>query len=171
MRRFISIIFLTLLIACNGDKSTRFDFSSQELLINQSIEDWDKAWNDKDVALALKHYSDDIDWTNAFGHRVLSKKELRELLTGIFEMEFVMAGENNYKENDISFLSDSTAAVRSLNIRENQRWPDGRKMDDRSISHLRIYQRKEGRWLITHHMISQAWPTDIELVDNAEVDQ
>lgn len=126
--------------------------------INNTIQDWDKAWETKNVQLAIRHYSDDTDWTNAFGARVQSKEELEELLDRIFNMDFVMAGENNYGENEITFINDSIAKVRSQNIRKNQKWPDGSQMDDRYINHLRIYQKINGVWLISDHMISQAWP-------------
>ena len=69
-----------------------------------------------------------------------------------------MAGENHYGENEITFIDDRTATVRSQNVRKNQKWPDGSKMDDRVVNHLRVYQKMGGRWLITDHMISQAWP-------------
>ncbi len=161
MRTLAFIFILTVLIGCDSKvKKSPVDFAVQDSLINQTINDWDIAWETKDLELALKHYADDTDWTNAFGDRVQSKKELRELLDFIFNMDFVMAGENNYGENEITFLNDSIATVRSLNIRKNQMWADSTKMDDRYINHLRIYQKVNGTWLITDHMISQAWPKD-----------
>jgi len=96
------------------------------------------------------------DWTNAFGARVKSKVELKKLLEEIFNMDFVMAGQQNYVENDIDFLSLNIALVRSKNIRKNQKWSDGTTMQDRHISHLRIFQREHGTWKIVSHMISQA---------------
>ncbi len=161
MRKITHILILTLFISCDSkvDKSD-IDFRAQELIIDQTIQDWDKAWETKNLELALKHYSDDIDWTNAFGDRVQSKKELKELLGFIFKMDFVMSGENNYGKNEITFLNDSLVKVRSLNIRKNQEWADGTKMNDRYISHLRIYKKTRDNWLITDHMISQAWPKD-----------
>lgn len=73
-------------------------------------------------------------------------------------MDFVMSGENNYGDNEITFIDENHAKVRSQNIRKNQKWPDGSKMDDRYINHLRIYQKMNGSWVITDHKISQAWP-------------
>ena len=128
-------MFCTLACYSKGTDSSN-EARKDELVINQTIQDWDRAWESKDLELALKHYSDDIDWTNAFGDRVQSKDELKELLSFIFNMDFVMAGENNYGKNDITFLSRNIASVKSLNIRKNQKWPDGSKMEDRRISHL-----------------------------------
>ncbi|MGX1929442.1 YybH family protein [Flagellimonas sp. 2504JD4-2] len=160
MRNPLTIFAITLFVLnCYSQKTNpSTDKSQDELAINQSIKDWDKAWETKNLEMALKHYSNDIDWTNAFGDRVQSKGELKKLLGFIFNMDFVMAGENNYGTNEITFLSDDIATVRSLNIRKNQKWSDGSKMEDRRISHLRIYQKINGAWVITDHMISQSWP-------------
>ncbi|MCK0162116.1 hypothetical protein [Allomuricauda sp. F6463D] len=69
-----------------------------------------------------------------------------------------MVGENDFSDNEITYLNDSIAMVKSQNIRKNQEWPDGSKMDDRYVNHLRVYKNKDGEWLIINHMISQAWP-------------
>ena len=155
----IVLLIIPLLLSCNSQETkSPKDFTSDEEAINQSIQDWDNAWETKNLDLAIKHYSNETDWTNAFGARVQSKDELKELLQFIFNMDFVMAGENNYGKNEITFINDSTATVRSKNIRKNQEWADGTKMNDRYINHLRVYQKINGVWLITDHMISQAWP-------------
>jgi len=162
MRKNILVFALiTFTLSTYSQKSeSSNDTEKEKTLIDLTIQDWDKAWETKDLELALKHYSNNIDWTNAFGDRVQSKDELKQLLSFIFKMDFVMTGENNYGKNEITLLNDNTAKVRSINIRKNQQWADGSKMDDRRINHLRIYQKINGRWLITDHMISQAWPKD-----------
>ena len=71
-------------------------------------------------------------------------------------LDFVMAGQNNYQEPDISFPADDIALARSTNIRTGQKWPDGSDMDDRVINHLRVFKKIDGEWLCIHHMISQA---------------
>lgn len=124
--------------------------------IKQSIQNWDVAWEEKDVALALEDYAQKLDWTNAFGDRVQSKQELKALLTTIFSLDFVMSGSNHYGEPEIEFLTDEYALARSTNVRSGQKWPDGSPMDDRIIHHLRLYKKEEGKWMIFNHMISQA---------------
>lgn len=160
MKKYAIVIFIIpLLLNCNSKEvKSQKKFSKGEAAINQSIQEWDEAWGTKNLDLAVKHYSNETDWTNAFGARVQSKIELKKLLQFIFNMDFVMAGENNYGKNEITFINDNIATVRSQNIRKNQKWADGSKMDDRYINHLRVYQKINGNWLITNHMISQAWP-------------
>jgi|GEM_PF-1208325 len=135
----------------------KMDYDKAKSAINESIAAWDKGWESKDIGLSLKHYADSTDWTNAFGDRVRTKEELRELLEDIFSLDFVMSGDNNYGENEITFLNDSIATVRSLNIRKNQNWPDGSPMDDRQIHHLRVFKNVNGEWLIVNHLVGQAW--------------
>lgn len=162
MKNLILAFSCTLLCFGGISQANEDKGPSDQEVINQTIQDWDNAWETKNLELALKHYAKDADWTNAFGDRVQSKNELRELLQFIFNMDFVMAGENNYGENEIKFINGQTATVRSQNIRKNQEWADGSKMDDRYINHLRVYRKVDGRWLITDHMISQAWPKSPE---------
>lgn len=160
MKNVLKAFAVVCLIASCETKSSQpqMDYDKARSSINKSIDAWDTGWENKDVELSIKHYADSTDWTNAFGDRVQTKKELKKLLETIFGLDFVMSGENNYGANEIRFLSDSIASVRTQNIRTKQKWPDGTPMDDRIINHLRVYQNLQGKWLITHHMISQAWP-------------
>lgn len=159
MKKIVYSLTLIILLGCNPPtKEIVTNHAVDIQLIDQSVADWDKAWETKDLSLAIKHYAEITDWTNAFGDRVQSKKELEELLGFIFGLDFVMAGENHYGENEIVFISDSIATVRTKNVRKNQEWPDGSKMADRHVNHLRVYKNVSGEWLIINHMISQAWP-------------
>lgn len=124
--------------------------------IVRTVDNWNEGWDTKDVELAIADYSEDTDWTNAFGDRMQSKSELRELLTEIFAMDFVMEGTDNYQNGDVQFLTDDIALLRSTNIRTGQKWSDGTFMNDRYIHHLRVYQKINDEWKITDHMISQA---------------
>ena len=160
MKNVLKALAVVCLIASCETKNSQpqMDFDKARSSINKSIDAWDTGWENKDLELSLKYYADSTDWTNAFSDRVQSKDELKALLENIFALDFVMSGENNYGENEITFLNDSIATVRSLNIRTNQKWPDGSPMDDRYINHLRVYKNIKGEWFIINHMISQAWP-------------
>ncbi|MEM8508751.1 MAG: hypothetical protein AAF717_13020 [Bacteroidota bacterium] len=124
--------------------------------IKENINNYDQGWEEKDLAKVLLGYSENIDWTNAFGDRVQGKKELQSLLTTIFGLDFVMSGKNNYQDPEITFLTNDIALARSVNIRRGQKWPDGSPMKDRVINHLRVFQKINGTWLCINHMISQA---------------
>ncbi|MBX2816994.1 MAG: SgcJ/EcaC family oxidoreductase, partial [Saprospiraceae bacterium] len=134
----------------------QLDQSAESTKILASIDNWNAGWDSKDVELAISDYADDTDWTNAFGDRVRTKDELRQLLKEIFAMDFVMEGRDHYENEDVEFLSSQIALLRSTNIRTGQKWSDGSLMKDRHIHHLRVYQRAGDQWKIISHMINQA---------------
>jgi hypothetical protein len=64
------------------------------------------------------------------------------------------SGRNEYA--DVRFLSPDIALVRSKLIRAGQQTSNGEVMADRHIDHLRVVERRDGRWQIVSHLISQA---------------
>nr|WP_299069641.1 SgcJ/EcaC family oxidoreductase [uncultured Allomuricauda sp.] len=157
MKQLIFMTFIGLLgLKSHAQNLPNQKYSNDVQAIKETINNWDTAWEKKDLELAIQDYADTTDWTNAFGDRVQSKNELKKLLELIFSMDFVMSGKNNYGVPYITFLTDQIATVRSKNIRTNQKWADGSKMQDRDINHLRVYKKINGQWLIINHMISQA---------------
>ncbi|UII22307.1 YybH family protein [Fulvivirga ligni] len=121
MKKYALLILLTILIfiACN-DQNKMEDHSKDLAQIKQLINDSDEGWETKNLELVLEGYSDDIDWTNAFGDRRQGKEALSGLLDTIFNLDFVMSGRNNYQEPDITFPSEDIALARSTNIRRSE---------------------------------------------------
>ena len=123
----------------------------------KTLDSWNEGWRTRDAAMAVEDYADDCDWTNAFGDRFRGKEQLKEGLTFIFGLDFVMAGES--EENafeDVTFLSPEVALIRSKLVRVGQETGTGEPMADRHINQLRVLQKREGRWFIVSHLISQA---------------
>ena len=121
--------------------------------IMDAMENWNRGWREKDVALATQDYEDQIDWTNAFGHRVQSRRELESLLREIFGYPFVMAGRSKTDYAEIRFLKPRVALVRSRNIREGQKLSDGTPLPTRYTNHLRVFEKRGGQWKIVSHLI------------------
>ncbi len=156
-KTILLVILVGLVLGCNsGKEEMKIDTEIESEKIMRTIENWNEGWDKKDVELAIADYSEDTDWTNAFGDRMQSKSELRELLKEIFAMDFVMEGTDNYQNEDVQFLTDNLALLRSTNIRKGQKWSDGSLMKDRHIHHLRVYKKIDDEWKIISHMISQA---------------
>ena len=125
--------------------------------ILSTFDSWNQGWAESDVELAISDYAEDADWTNAFGDRFEGKAALREGLTFIFNLDFVMAGDSADNEfTDLRFLSEDIAIVRSKLVRTGQQFSNGEAMPDRQINHLRVYEKRDGRWYIVSHLISQA---------------
>lgn len=156
-KQIVIVLLVGLALGCNSNtEEAKMDKGIESEKIIRTIDNWNEGWDKKDVELAISDYSEDTDWTNAFGDRMQSKSELRALLKEIFAMDFVMEGIDDYQNDDVQFLTDNIALLRSTNIRTGQKWSDGTVMNDRYIHHLRVYQKINNEWKITDHMISQA---------------
>ncbi len=153
-KQILIILLIGLAFGCDSNKEeteTNKGIESEKII--RTIDNWNKGWDKKDVELAISDDSEDTDWTNAFGDRMQSKSELRELLKEIFAMDFVMERTDNYQNDDVQFLTDNFALLRSTNIRKGQKWSDGTLMNDRYIHHLRAYKKINNEWKIN-------WPYD-----------
>lgn len=129
----------------------------QEVLA--TLESWARGWAEKDAAVAVADYAEDTDWTNAFGDRFQGRGELLRGLEHIFSLPFVMAGTSSGHEyDDVRFLSPEIALVRSKLVRTGQQFRSGETRPDRHIHHLRVLEKRDGRWWIVSHLISQAQP-------------
>ncbi len=153
MKPAISLLLLVVVWPFNSWAQSDADRDA----ILKTFDSWNEAWARVDADLAVRDYSEDTDWTNAFGDRFEGRQALRDGLARIFSLGFVMAGTSAENEfTDIDFLSSDIAIVRSKLIRTGQQTSSGELMPDRHINHLRVYQKRDGRWLIVSHMISQA---------------
>lgn len=129
----------------------------ERLAVLATLESWNEGWLLKDAELAVADYSEDVDWTNAFGARFQGKEALREGLEFIFSLDFVMAGDSQSNEyEDVTFLAPEIALIRSELVRVGQETDSGETMRDRHINHLRVLQKRDGQWVIVSHLISQA---------------
>lgn len=154
MLRSIGIV-LTFLITLQSVAWTQGDPAADDRkAILQTIERWENAWKIKDAELAARDYTEDADWTNAFGMRRLGRESIEAKLVDIFKMPTVMAGSTQYEYHDLKFLSPQTALLRSRSIRTGQQLPDGITQPPRRINHLRVFVKRGDRWLIVSHLIS-----------------
>ena len=122
--------------------------------IMQAIERWENAWKTKDAELAARDYTEDADWTNAFGMRRLGRESIEALLAEIFKMPTVMAGSTQYEYHDLKSLGPRIALLRSRAIRTGQQLDDGTTEQPRRINHLRVFAKRGNNWWIVSHLIS-----------------
>lgn len=128
---------------------------TDSIAITSKIEDWNKAWKIKDAQLAAKWYSNDADFTNAFGFSMVGKAAIEKYLTRVFKMDFVMAGDSEQTSVKLRFISENTVLAISTISRKGQQLSDGSELGDRATTHYRLYQ-KDGDWKIVAHLISDA---------------
>lgn len=121
--------------------------------IMSAMNNWEQGWDVYDPELASRDYSDDADWTNAFGARRIGRDSIRMALTEVFRNPAVTAGNTNYEYHDLRFVGRDVALLRSRAIREGQQLADG-SSPTRRINHLRVFARLEGSWKIVSHLIA-----------------
>ena len=131
-----------------------------QALIEQVIENWNRAWQTKDAKLAAQDYSDDADWTNAFGMKRKGRAEIEKILSQVFAIPSVMAGQSKTAEQSVRFIKPDVALVLTRVERAGQRTPSGADLGTRHTSHLRVLMKSEGRWKIISHLISDARDTE-----------
>lgn len=133
---------------------------SDQVLIEQVIEHWNKAWQTRDAKLAAQDYSDDADWTNAFGMKRKGRAEIEKILSQVFSLPSVMAGQSKTAGQSVRFIKPDVALVSTQVERAGQRTPSGAELGTRHTSHLRVLMKSEGRWKIISHLISDARDTE-----------
>lgn len=124
--------------------------------IQTASENWYKAWDTKNYRLAAQDYSDDAVWVNAFGMKVIGRAAIEKRLKEVFALDFVMSGATKVVEQQIRFLSFDVALAESRVERVGQKTPSGENLGKRQTTHLRVFQKLQGRWQIVSHLISDA---------------
>lgn len=155
MTRLTVAILVIALLPCIALAQGTTSQSDQEA-IEQVIENWNKAWRTKDVKLAAQDYSDDADWTNAFGMKRRGRAEIEKFLAEVFSLSFVMAGESKTVEQAVKLIKPDVALVVTRVERAGQRTPSGVELGTRQTSHLRVLLKSGKRWQIISHLIADA---------------
>jgi len=125
------------------------------ILIVEKVDDWNRAWKIKDPSLSAKWYSNDADFTNAFGFSMIGKTAIEEYLTRVFKMDFVMSGNSEQTSLKLKYVSDNYILVISTISRKGQKLNDDSELGPRRTTHHRLFQ-KNGDWQIIAHLISDA---------------
>jgi uncharacterized protein (TIGR02246 family) len=156
--RFRIWISVFVLVSLAGSTASPIEVPEEEReAVLGVLESWKEGWRTRDASVAVRDYADDTDWTNAFGDRFQGKEELEKGLAFIFSLDFVMAGQSEgHTFEDVAFLTPEVALIRSKLVRVGQETGTGEMMNDRHVNHLRVLQKRDGRWVIVSHMISQA---------------
>ena len=103
---FLSIILGGIFVA-RSQKVAKID----SIQIVEKVDDWNEAWKIKDADLAAKWYSDDADFTNAFGFSMTGKTAINSYLSKVFKMDFVMSGDSEQTSLKLKYIIDNTVPV------------------------------------------------------------
>ncbi|KJD34987.1 hypothetical protein PW52_12895 [Tamlana sedimentorum] len=128
---------------------------SDSLQIVNKIDDWNRAWKTKDVELACKWYSENADFTNAFGFNRIGQLEIQKYLTEVFGFDFVMAGNTEQTSLKLKKISDKAILAITTVDRKGQKTANNKNLETRKTTHYRLFEKTE-QWKITAHLISDA---------------
>jgi len=156
----ITAVFIALALLSAVSVAQAPTSKSDQALIEQVIENWNRAWQTKDAKLAARDYSDDADWTNAFGMKKKGRAEIEKTLAEVFSLSFVMAGQSKIAEQSVRFIKPDVALAITRVERAGQRTPSGEELGARQTSHPRVLMKSKGRWEIISHLISDARDTE-----------
>ena len=156
MRVIVFLLVLNLSLSSYGQLISQSD----SLSIVSKIDDWNKAWKIKDHVLAAKWYSNDADFTNAFGFSKVGRQAIEEYLGRVFKMDFVMAGESEQTSIKLRPIADDIVLVVSTISRTGQKMSDETELGPRRTTHHRLFI-KEKEWQIIGHLISDARSTEV----------
>lgn len=149
------ILVLFILIGGITTMSSQIISKNDSIQIVKKVDDWNKAWKIKDADLASKWYSEDADFTNAFGFSMIGKSAINEYLNRVFKMDFVMAGNSEQTSLKLKYINDNTVLVITTISRKGQKLNDNSELGPRWTTHHRLFQKTEA-WKIIAHLISDA---------------
>ncbi|MDO6438667.1 hypothetical protein Q4534_14690 [Cyclobacterium sp. 1_MG-2023] len=149
------VLFLIAILSGSTQIYAQNISKNDSIQIVSKVEDWNKAWKTKDANLATKWYSDDADFTNAFGFAMIGKTAIKDYLARVFKMNFVMAGNSEQNSLKLKYIYNDTVLAISTISRKGQKLSDNSDLGPRSTTHHRLFYKND-EWQIVAHLISDA---------------
>jgi uncharacterized protein (TIGR02246 family) len=102
-------------------------------------------------------YSEDADWTNAFGTTKKGAAEIVAYLTQLFADPHFAAGKPvGPPQASMRFVTDDVAVVKTYIEREGQQTSDGEQLPVRRNHSLKVFRREVGGWRIVSDIYMDA---------------
>ena len=102
-------------------------------------------------------YSEDADWTNAFGTTKKGAAEIVAYLTQLFADPHFAAGKPlGPPQASMRFVADDVAVVKTYIAREGQQTSDGDQLPVRRNHSLKVFRREAGGWRIVSDIYMDA---------------
>jgi uncharacterized protein (TIGR02246 family) len=102
-------------------------------------------------------YSEDADWTNAFGTTKHGAAEIVAYLTQLFADPHFAAGKPlGPPQASMRFVTDDVAVVKTYIEREGQQTSDGAQLPVRRNHSLKVFRREVGGWRIVSDIYMDA---------------
>ncbi|MBV6477427.1 MAG: hypothetical protein HGGPFJEG_00166 [Ignavibacteria bacterium] len=155
-RRFlmtlVSIVFVTAAVGYLTYLSySKLDeyFSSDDYRIRSTVENWQKAWQDKDTEKMKTYLTDDYKFYGKNGKSADSEERLKKL-----ESTFKSQNDMELKFSRFRIISDSTTDENDRKVQFEQSYKSG-KFTENGLKTLRVYKGEEtnGDWKIYREIL------------------
>jgi ketosteroid isomerase-like protein len=119
-------------------------FSSDEYLIRNTIDNWENAWEEKDINKYKSYMSDDYEYYGKDGKKIDLKERLKRI-----EWTFKNYKNIKIKFTDYKMIADSSVSDTDRKIQFNQSY-ESDKFSEKGLKTLRMYKGPEtgGVWKI-----------------------
>lgn len=119
-------------------------FSSDEFKIQNTVNNWKDAWENKDINKLKSYMTDDYLYFGKDGKSVDLKERIKRL-----EASFKNNNEIKINFSDFRMIDDSSTTVNDRKVRVNQNYESG-KIQEKGVKTLRLYRGDDtnGEWKI-----------------------
>lgn len=123
--------------------------SWNEAAIRAVLEDFWRAFEERDAELYAKNFSDDADWENSFGGRARGDAEIE----GFIRRVYPLFAEARQKLTDvrINFVTSDVAVVDVERELAGQVSERGEPVPPRRVRTTQVLRRDEGEWRVVVH--------------------
>ena len=156
------LLFLLALLACSHAASAQLHFApADSLAITAAIDRWYEGWETLDAPLAARDYADDALWTDAFGQTRRGRAAIEAYLLEDFTLGFATVGESRPVIQEVRSLRPDVALVTTREERGQRQALGMAQLAVQRTTHLRVFERRGGQWVIVNHLIADARSTDL----------
>ena len=152
----IAILLIVVSLSAQPAHAQVAPSTADSVAIVAALDRWYQAWETRDAELGARDYTNDAEWTNAFGMARRGRAAVESTLREVFALPFVVAGESRPTSQDIRWLRPDVALVVSTVERVGQQTPSGESLGMRRTTHHRVFVRGGDGWRIASHLISDA---------------
>jgi uncharacterized protein (TIGR02246 family) len=141
-------------VAENGGESGA---PEDQQAVGESMMRLANAFRSLDATGVEELYSEDADWTNAFGTTKKGAKVIASYLTELFADPHFGAGKPvSPPQASMRFVTDDVAVVKTYIEREGQQTSSGEQLPIRRNHSLKVFRREEGGWKIVSDIYMDA---------------
>lgn len=125
--------------------------------IEQLLFKLESAFKNHDAEILREVYTDDVNWTNAFGNHIKGKEEVIQYLKGLFQEPRFTSGQLQGKPSaDVQIISDDVVVVNTYAEITGQKTTEGNIPLRRNHSMKVLVKTQDNNWRIAAEMYMDA---------------